>query len=283
MKGIVFMHSHNYPSTDLNWDRFRRFRNRCKSLNQKKMCAYFNDKPISHFKTNKKIWAFYQSSPTDIYQTFNQHFTSLKCDSSFSIENCSNFIHNCFLEDKRNGNLRIKSFSFKKITADIVKTVLNTLDIISSSGITDICIFIIKHCLHSLPPILAFQFNKLIKLGSIPDDLKCAIVFALFKKGDHSNCVKYRGICVLSHFAKIFERISAADITTQFKDNDLLSEAQHGFRSIRSCETIHQTILIKWKQSFEDKQIILAFFIDLQKALTLLILNSFSLNNLIMA
>ena len=51
----------NYPSTDPIWDRFRQFRNRCKSMNRKKMCAYFKDKSISHFKTNKKFWTFYKS------------------------------------------------------------------------------------------------------------------------------------------------------------------------------------------------------------------------------
>ena len=125
----------------------------------------------------------YVSSPSDISRIFNQHFTNLKCDSSFSNENCSNFIHNCFLEYKRNGNLRIKTFSFKKITPDIVKFAINTLDNSSSSGITDIPIIVIKHCVDTLAPILASLFNKFIQLGSIPDDLKCAIVFALFKKG----------------------------------------------------------------------------------------------------
>ena len=74
------------------------------------MSAYVKGKSISHFKTNKKYWKFYKSviktrrtgsnqiigeifdsntnqyvsSPTDLAQTFNNYFTSLKCDSSFS-------------------------------------------------------------------------------------------------------------------------------------------------------------------------------------------------------
>ena len=125
-------------------------------------------------------------------------------------------------------------------------------------------------CSIALAPILASLFNKFIKLGSIPDDLKCAIIFALFKKGDCASCDNYRGISVLSSFAKIFERILAADITAHFIDNDLFSQAQHGFRSKRSCETTFQSILERWKQSVEAKQIILALFIDFQKALDLI-------------
>ena len=118
-----------------------------------------------------------------------------------------------------------------------MKFAINILDNSSSSGITDIPIIVIKHCVDTLTPILASLFNKFIQLGSIPDDLKCAIVFALFKKGDRSNCDNYRGISVLSPFAKIFERILAADISSHFIDNNLFSEAQHGFRSKRSCDT----------------------------------------------
>ena len=117
---------------------------------------------------------------------------------------------------------------------------------------------------------MASLFDKFIQLGSIPDDLKCAIVFALIKKGDRSNCDNYRGISVLSSFAQIFERILAADITAHFVDNDHFSEAQHGFRNKRSCETALQSILERWKQSAEAKQIILALSIDFKKAFDLI-------------
>ena len=63
-----------------------------------------------------------------------------------------------------------------------MKTVITILDNSSSSGITDIPIVISKHGVDSLTPILASLFNKFIKLGSIPNDQKCAIVFCPFQK-----------------------------------------------------------------------------------------------------
>ena len=62
----------------------------------------------------------------------------------------------------------------------------------------------------------------------------------------------------------------AADITTHFIENDLFSEAQHGFQSKLSCETALQSILERWKQSVQAKQIILALFIDFKKAFELI-------------
>ena len=85
------------------------------------------------------------------------------------------------------------------------KTAIASLDNSSSSGITDIPITVIKHCVDTLALVLASLYNQFIQLGLIPDDLKCAIDFALFKKGGRSICDNYRGISVLSPFAKIFE------------------------------------------------------------------------------
>ena len=123
----------------------------------------------------------------------------------------------------------------------------------SSSEITDIPV---KHCSGVLSPILASLFNHFIDTGDIPHDLKCAIAFPLFKKGDITNCDNYRGISVLSPFAKVFEKFIAAQILRYFDDNNLFCNAQHGFRAGRSCETALQSILEKWKTSIEKKEII---------------------------
>jgi hypothetical protein len=45
------------------------------------------------------------------------------------------------------------------------------------------------------------------KQGRIPDDWGKAIVSPIFKKGDKANCANYRGISLLSHTGKIYERI----------------------------------------------------------------------------
>ena len=137
----------NYPSNYPIWDRFRQFRNRCKSRNHKKMCDYFKDKLFSHCKTSNKFRTFYKSfiktkksgsnqiigkifdlntnqllsAPIAISQAFNQNFTSIKCDCILSNENCSNFVNNSFLSYKRNGILSVKTFSFKRITPYIEK------------------------------------------------------------------------------------------------------------------------------------------------------------------
>jgi hypothetical protein len=108
---------------------------------------------------------------------------------------------------KRNGSLVVPKdgFSFKHVSAGSVEKAISALDNNSSSGITEIPVSVFKHCSILIAPILATLFNQFIDSGEIPHDLKRAIAFLLFKKGDATNCDNYRGISVLSPFAKVFE------------------------------------------------------------------------------
>ena len=82
-------------------------------------------------------------------------------------------------------------------------------------------------------------------------------------------CDNYRGISVLSPFAKIIERLLARQIIEFFESNDFFSHSQHGFRKEHSCETALQTILDNWKLMFEQKKKVLSLFIDFKKAFDL--------------
>ena len=186
----------NYPSSDPIWDRFRQFRNYCKSLNRRKMIEFYKDKSNSYFEGNKKFWVFYKSvisviktkkstnnqiignifdvesnnsvsSPGDIARVFNRHFTSLKCEAEVTNENCSDYVNNCFLKYKRDRLLSTEPFSFNLISAEIVKKAILTLDNSSSSGITEIPIRVIKHSVDILSPVLATLFRQFIQFGSI--------------------------------------------------------------------------------------------------------------------
>ena len=286
----------DFPKSDPIWENFRACRNSCKSMLRRKMFAFYSDKTSSYFKSSKKFWAFYKSvvktkkssvnqiipnvfdantkesfsEPVDVARIFNEHFTNIKCEAAFTDEDCLDYVRKSFISYKREGKLKVGSFSFKKITATKVFDAISQLDPSSSSGITDIPVKLLKRSSKVLSPILACLFNQFVDSGNIPDDLKCALAFPLFKKGDATSCDNYRGISILSPIAKIFERILSADITEYFVENQLFSDSQHGFRTKRSCETALQTILDKWKLSIEAKRIILALFIDFKKAFDLI-------------
>jgi hypothetical protein len=191
--------------------------------------------------------------------------------SRISDEDSKDYINNKFLEYKREGILKTTEFSFTHFSQAEVEKAIGALDISSSCGNTLIPVAVVKHSGSLLAPVLRGIFNECLDSGMIPSDLKSAISFPLFKKGDTLLCDNYRGISVLSPFAKVFERLISDQITNHFLENNLFSSAQHGFRANHSCETALQSILDLWKKAISNKHHILALFIDFKKAFDLLV------------
>ena len=96
-------------------------------------------------------------------RVFNQHFTNIKCEASIFDEDCTDYIKMSFLDFKRNGKIKVATFSFDVITSEIVIKSISTLDNSSSSGITDITKVVINHCAETLAPFLASFYNQCIQ------------------------------------------------------------------------------------------------------------------------
>ena len=121
------------------------------------------------------------SDPASIANSFNDFFTNIKGDSKY-------FINEKFRQYKQNSILKTTTFSFKTITEANVLEAIKTLDNSSSCGITEIPVSVIKNSGEAIVPFLTQFLNSCITSGKIPNDLKCAIAFPLFKKGDSSSC-----------------------------------------------------------------------------------------------
>jgi hypothetical protein len=186
------------------------------------------------------------------------------------LDESKDFINEKFREYKLKGLLKTSLFSFEKFTEENVIEAIKSLDSCSSCGITEVPVSVIKNSAGVLAPFLTKIFNECISIGKIPKEVKCAIAFPLFKKGDSSLCDNYRGISVLSPFTKVLERLLSHQITNFFNSQKIFSPEQHGFRSNHSCETALQTILDNWKRLLEKKVNILALFIDFKKAFDLI-------------
>ena len=71
-------------------------------------------------------------------------------------------------------------------------------------------------------------FNVIMQSGKIPDEWRESTITPIYKyKGDHMNCSNYRGIKLLSHTMKLWERI----IDQRLRDIVSISDGQFGFKS----------------------------------------------------
>ena len=108
------------------------------------------------------------------------------------------------------------------------------------------------------------DFNKAIKSGVFPDNLKYADVSPAFKKGDRLNKANYRPVSVLSSLSKIFERLIFAQVNTYMDPK--LSIYQCGFRKNMSAQNCILLLLEKWKTCLDNKGKTGVLLMDLSKA-----------------
>ena len=120
------------------------------------------------------------------------------------------------------------------ITAGEVKAAIRHLKNGKTAGPDGIIGEILKAAEESIVPFLVKYFNKLFKECSSPHECTKAVIVPLHKKGDTTNTDSYRGISLLSVLREVFTFILNMRLTEWTYLNEVLSDAQAGFRKIYS-------------------------------------------------
>ena len=102
--------------------------------------------------------------------------------------------------------------------------------------------------------------------GCVPDDWKLANVAPIFKKGDRGKASNYRPVSLTCISCKLLEHIVSSNVMSHLEAHDILTDAQHGFRRRRSCETQLILTVQDSAQGIEDKQQIDVILLDFSKA-----------------
>ena len=122
---------------------------------------------------------------------------------------------------------------------------LNDLDPTKASGPDNVSTRILRECADDISDFLVLLFTASLKQGKIPDEWKQAIITPIYKGGNknRSKAENYRPVSLTSTTCKIMEHIIHSHIMKHFDKENILTNAQHGFRKHRSCETqLIQTI-----------------------------------------
>ena len=103
------------------------------------------------------------------------------------------------------------------------------------------------------------------EMGSVPQAWKDASIITIYKKGDRTDCGKYRDISLLSIAGKIFARILLNILSTHITP-EVVPETQCGFRGNRS--TIDMILFLRQLQEkcIEQDRPLYMVFVDFSKA-----------------
>jgi len=101
--------------------------------------------------------------------------------------------------------------------------------------------------------------------GTIPQELKDAVIVTLFKKGDKSDCSNYRGITLLSIAGKVLARVLLNRLVPAVAERHL-PESQCGFRANRGTTDMVFTLRQIQEKCREQHKDLFISFIDLTKA-----------------
>ncbi|KAL8561120.1 hypothetical protein ACOMHN_033703 [Nucella lapillus] len=108
-------------------------------------------------------------------------------------------------------------------------------------------------------------FQKAWEERKVPEDWQNAIVVPIWKKGGKKDCSTYRGISLLSHVGKMYAKI--LEQRTRAKTEQLLSDAQFGFRKGRGCTHAIFALRQLCERAIEYDQDLHLVFADQEKAL----------------
>ena len=104
--------------------------------------------------------------------------------------------------------------------------------------------------------MLTQTFNVVLLSGHVPNELATGVIKPIYKnKGDINDPDNYRGITLLSCLGKLFTSVINERLTVFIDSNQIMSEAQAGFRKGYSTTD----------QIFTLKCIVELFFMSRQK------------------
>ena len=125
-------------------------------------------------------------------------------------------------------------------------------------------------------------FNGIFNSGHFPDNWSEAIMVPIYKKNDPDDVNNYRGISLVSCLSKIFTGILNKRLNNWVDNNNIVSDAQFGFRRGRSTVDAIFVLNAIIQRILSKNERLACAFVDLRKAFDSIYRNAlyFKLNRL---
>ena len=121
-------------------------------------------------------------------------------------------------------------------------------------------------CKDVLMPCLHLLFNNVFKSGYFPHAWSTGCIVPILKKGNANNTDNYRGITLVSCLGKLFTSILNKRLIDFDAENNIISDAQFGFRKDMSTVDAIFTLHYLIHRTLKNRNRLYCCFVDYSKA-----------------
>ena len=201
------------------------------------------------------------SDPYTIANKFNDYFVNVGPGIARNIPNSKRIFNEYLPNSYKN------SFFLEAITKYEVETEIKNSNSKKSSGYDGISLQVIKNISNEISESLSHIFNLTFLSGTIPDNLKVALVTPVFKANENNEFKNYRPISVLTCFSKLLEKLMYKRLIKFIEKNKILTKHQYGFRANRSTELAIIELTDRITKAIDNGEYTIGIFLDFVKSL----------------
>ncbi|KAK3516533.1 hypothetical protein QTP70_021738 [Hemibagrus guttatus] len=150
-----------------------------------------------------------------------------------------------------------------KIRKDKVRKALKRMKSGKAVGPDDIPVEVWKCLGEAAVEFLTSLFNRVLESEKMPEEWRRSVLVPIFKnKGDVQSCSNYRGIKLMSHTMKLWERVVEARLRKVVE----ICEQQYGFMPRKSTTDAIFALRILMEKYRDGQRELHCVFVDLEKA-----------------
>ena len=187
-------------------------------------------------KSPREFWKMFKSKPSQpkgeniSKDDFLAHFKNLASHSETDEnDECTDFLDN--FQSNIDGDGSFSELDLPISISEIVAA-SKLLGTNKACSFDNILYEYFKESIHVISHSLEITFNHILNTQKFPVSWSTGVIIPLYKKGESSDPNNYRGITLISCFAKLFTVILNERLKkwSAQKLNDILTDAQFGFK-----------------------------------------------------
>ena len=253
--------------------RYKRLRNRCNNMLKEAKSRYQRNLLNENSLKPDKFWKIIK----EVFPSKCKRIATPVINKHKRSEAFKNFFENVVHQLKRKiitlGNLVWKSqdhlikktykkFSFQYISKIFVEKQIKSLKSNKATGLDNLPTKLLRDSATHISKPITHIVNMSIQHAEVPTAWKAAKIMPVHKSGPTSNVENFRPISVLPVLSKILEKAVHTQILEFLETNDLITNAQYGYRRKRSTQLASTLLLDNIRREMDQGKLVGALFID---------------------